>query len=1084
MRVRHFLFLLLPLFSFAQTKLPDKPRERMNYFYEERSFGNGIPAGARQAAVEMLNRRRDSAAKGLSPRTAEGATWKLIGPQPTTTGDPLYFTSGRVTSLAIDPRDSNVVYLGAATGGIWKTRDGGASWTALSDDQPSLSIGAIALDPNDPNIVYVGTGEDNWAGDSYYGAGILKSSDGGATWKNILASFLRARIGALAIKPDQTSTILAAVASYGDTPATTSGVWRSIDSGETWSNTLTGTAATALVFHPANPNTVYAALGNPNGNSRNGVYRSDNGGLTWVQVGNGNGGLPTANVGRIALAVTPAAPNNVYAAVHDSRGDLSLGLYRSTDQGATWSKISSTPEWCGQCWYANEIKVHPKNADVIFLGGLNIIRTIDGGVTWRTVGAGINRVSIHVDQHAFAFSDDGSRLYVGNDGGIWTTGDAESTALNWSQLNQSLAITQLYPGMAIHPTDPNTALIGSQDNGPQLFAGSAGWSNQAGCDGAWSVIDQATPSTYFVTCQSLLRLLRVGGFGTYAGQQNLQHGLNLSDRVRFIPPFVGDAVRPSRLFFGTFRLYQTLDGGGLWSPISPDLTFGKSTLSAIALSSSDTNVIYTGAGDGRVMLTANAGDGKEATWNDRSLGLPGRSVTHITVDPLDAGTAYVTFSGFAVTGELRPGHVYRTTDGGGSWTNFSGNLPNIPVNDFVIDPDLRNTFYAATDAGVLASRDNGTTWGDVGSGLPRTVASSLLLHRTSRTLRVATHGRSVWDLSLPATSVRPVITSLTPSTANAGSGNLQVTIKGSNFAAGSQVFWNGQPRTVPSASNTQMIVTVNASDLADVGKFSIVVMNPGSGGGASLPSNFIVGPGPIIVDGSFANSAFPVSAPVSPGSIVTLYGSNLGPSLIVAESGALPFTLGDTTVVVGGIPVPLYFVSPGQLSFQMPWTASSNGNFQLTVGQHGQVSTGISVRTTPFAPGLFATNQAGTGQGAIRINGVVSIAAPVGAFPDSRPAKRGEIIQLYGTGLGTVANRPSTGFPASTTVLSRTLTDPTATLGGNPAPVQFSGLAPGSVGLYQVNVTIPADAVTGDAVPVQITIGGILSNTVTVAIAP
>ncbi len=1074
---------ILPVVCLAQYKAPDKPRERMDFFYEERSFPNPIPAGARAQAVGELNRRRAAAIKaGL--RTAEGATWKQIGPKPTSTpGDPRYSTSGRVSALAIDPRDNDTVYAGAASGGVWKTQDGGITWIPLTDDQPSLATGSIAIDPKSPDTVYVGTGENTFSASSYYGAGILKSTDGGQTWRNIVGPFLRARIGSLVIHPQETNILVAAVGSYGDTPNTPNGIYRSSDAGETWTNVLTGGQGTGVVFHPTNPNTMYAALGTPAGGARNGIYRSEDAGATWRQVGNAGAGLPAANIGRITLAVTRGAPSNLYASIGDARGDLGLGLYRSTDQGATWTRLSA-PEFCGQCWYANTLDVHPLNPDVILAGGLNIIRSIDGGVTWRTLLAGSNRVGIHVDQHSFEFTADGKRLYVGNDGGVWTTADAEEPGLNWTHLNQSLAITQFYAGMAIHPTDPEIGLGGTQDNGPQLYAGSAGWSNQQGCDGAWNVIDQATPSVYFFTCQQLLRLLRTGGFGSYQGAQNLQHGLTLTDRVRFIPPFVGDPVTPTRLFFGTFRLYRTLDSGGLWSPISPDLTFGRSTISTIAVSESDTNVIYTGAGDGRIMVTANAGDGANARWTERVSGVPGRAVTHITVDPLDAGIAYATFSGFPVLGEVRSGRVYRTTDGGATWIDISGNLPNIPVNDIVVDPDLPNTLYIATDAGVLFTRDGGQTWGDAGSGLPRVVALSLVLHRPSRTLRVATHGRSVWDLSLPVASSRPVVASLTPPTANAGSGTLQLTIRGTNFGPGSQVLWNGQVRNVTTGSNTQLVATITASDVAAVGRASVVVLNPSSGGGVSIPANFNIGPDPVVVDAAFANAAFPVSAPVAPGSIVTLYGSNLAPRLAEAVVGSLPFTLGDTAVILGGIPVPLYFVSPGQLSFQVPWTASTNGNFPLTVVQHGRSSTGIQVRTVPFAPGLFATNQAGSGQGAIRISGVVSIAAPVGAFPDSRPAKPGETIQLYGTGLGAVANRPATGAPASATVLARTLTDPTVMIGGQPATVSFSGLAPGTVGLYQINVLIPATTQTGDAVPIQVTIGGVTSNTVTAAIAP
>ncbi|MEO8025769.1 MAG: IPT/TIG domain-containing protein [Bryobacteraceae bacterium] len=1074
-------FLLLSSTGFSQKLSTDKPSERMRFFYEQRAFPNGIPAGARRVAIEQLDARRRAAIKAGSIRAAEGNPWKLIGPQPTNQpGSPLYQVAGRVTAFAIDPRDNNVAYLGAADGGVWKTRDGGSTWIPLTDDQPSLSTGAIAIDPKNPDIVYVGTGEQNNAGDSFYGAGILKSSDGGQTWKNIVGPFNRLKIGALAIHPDDTNVILAG--------SSAGGVFRSDDAGETWTNVLGTVQASSIVFHPQNHNTVYAGLGRAQVSTRNGIYRSDDGGLTWKL--SGTSGLPSANIGRITLAVTAAAPNNLYAAFADgssARIGANLGVFRSTDQGTTWQQLTSVPEYCSsQCWYAMEIKVHPTNPDVIFLGGLNILRSLDGGITWRVLGAGTNRVNYHVDQHVFTFTNDGHRLYVGNDGGVWSTDEADQTSLNWAQLNQSLSITQFYSGMSLHPTDPNITLAGAQDNGTQSYTGINGWDNITCGDGGWTGIDQASPNIRYATCQNI-DIRRNGGLGPVLTWLNFENGIAQEDTVAFIPPFVVDQVNSQRVYFGTFRLWQSRDAAGNWAAISPNLTFGAgATLSTIAVAQSDPNVIYTGARDGRVMVTANAGDGAgKVNWTDRSSGLPGRAVTRVVVDPFDAGTAYVTFSGFAVTGEVRPGHVYKTTDGGATWSNASGNLPNLPVNDLVVDPDLPDTLYIGTDAGVMVSRDAGATWSEAGFGLPRSFVLSLALHRPSRTLRAATHGRSVWDLSIPATVSRPVIDSLTPPTVKAGAGDMQLTIKGSNFGPGSQVLWNGTKRTVSSGTNAELVIDVPSSDVQGVGRASIVVFNPSLGGGASIPMKFVIGEAPLIVEGALGNSAIPGPGMVSPGSIVTLYGLNFAPELKEqTPSAILPYVLDGCAVIISGVAAPLYFVSPGQLSFQMPWTANSNANFSVSVVQGDQISGTINLRTAPFAPGLFATNRAGSGQGSIRIAGLATIAAPVGAFPDSRPAKRGEVIEVYGTGFGAVTNRPGTGLPSSTTTLSRTLTDPTATIGSKNATVTFSGLAPGTVGLYQINLQVPLTADVGDAVPLQITIGGVASNMVTVAVAP
>jgi photosystem II stability/assembly factor-like uncharacterized protein len=267
----------------------DRQEERAKWFYNQRRFPNAtIPAGARRRAILEIQRidaaaragrqQARSAAQGNVPfaLTTDSTNWKLIGPKPTDPG--LSNTSGRINAVAIDPRDSNVVYIGAAEGGVWKTIDGGKNWAPLTDDQPSLANGGIALDPQNPDIVYVGTGEENFVQDAYYGAGILKSTDGGNTWTNIVGPFLNDYIGAIAVHP-QNSDIIVCASSVG--------IWQSKDAGQTWTRTLTGVGI-SVVFEPNNGDSVWATLGLYSGSSRNGVYHSTNGGATWT-LSNGTG---------------------------------------------------------------------------------------------------------------------------------------------------------------------------------------------------------------------------------------------------------------------------------------------------------------------------------------------------------------------------------------------------------------------------------------------------------------------------------------------------------------------------------------------------------------------------------------------------------------------------------------------------------------------------------------------------------------------------------------------------------------------------------------------------------------------------
>lgn len=1084
-----FLFAALGLgiWRTASAQERDYPREREEYFYQQRRLPyNRIPLRARLNALEGLRRMDLAAAARKQAVRAAGfeGLWQLAGPQPTTTpSDPSYYTAGRVAALAVDPRDPNTVYAGPAGGGVWKTTDGGQHWTPLTDDQPSLAVGALALDPSNPDTVYAGTGEENFAIDSYFGAGILKSTNGGATWTNIVGPFLRASIGALAVHPSDGGILLAAT--------DINGVYRSMDAGQTWTPVLPGAVATSVFFDPTNGDIAYAALGDPDGNAKNGVYRSTDAGETWTSVrGSGVDSLPSKHVGRIAVAIAPSTPTTLYAAISDSSdamyGSL-VGVYKSTDSGAHWARLDGLAGNCnGQCWYNLVLSVHPKDSNVVYFGDLGLARTMDGGVTWQRLPfTGPNGVQVHVDQHSFVYSADSSVFYIGNDGGVWNTTGPLDAQVSWTNLNQTFAVTEFYPGYSIHPTNLKIGLGGTQDNGTQRYLASLTWNTVTCGDGGWTAIDPSLPDFAYAACQfvDIRRTYSLTQNGAWFESSN---GIDSGDRQRFIAAFVIDPVNPQRLYFGTQRLYQTNDGAGLWQAISPDLTGGGSaTIAAIGVGTSNANVVYAGTTDGKVQMTTNAGAGPGATWTDRSAGLPNRVVTQVRVDPIDAGTVYVTYSGYSTASEAKPGHVYKSTSGGSSWTDISGNLPDIPVNDIVVDPDLPDTYYIATDGGVEATTDGGATWTTLGSGLPRVVVTALALDRPSRTLRAATHGRSVWDFTLPPVSNQqpPRITSITPGSSNAGGGGFTLNIAGSGFSPGTRAFWNGSDRQVHFVDDKNLQVDIAAGDVAGVGRAAVTVFVPSRGGGLSNAQNFPIGPAPSVDFGGIVDAAIPSTGnTVAPGSVVSLFGHNLAPATIVAAAPPLPTTLGGAWVAVNSIISPLYFVSQTQVNFQVPWSTPANTSVTIRTAQGTFASAPQSVRTARFAPALFALNQQGTGQGAIRIANSATVAAPVGTLEDARPARRGEYIEVYSTGLGPVTNTPDTGSPASASPLSRTTTDPAVTIGNLAANVVFSGLAPGSVGLYQVDVQIPNDVTPGDAVPVVLTIGGATSNTVTVAV--
>lgn len=776
-------------------------RQREDWFYQQRAFPHKrIPAGARLNAYQQLRKmqaaqqsqvQKQQSATSTSPSssttfaTALSTTaWTLIGPQPTSTPFEFNPVSGRVNALAVDPTNSNIIYLGGPEGGVWKSTDGGATWTPLTDNQPSLAIGSIAIDPQNPQTIYVGTGEENYSLYNYSGAGILKSTNGGASWTRISSPFSGpfdsqspycggAYIGSIAVDPGNSQVLLADAefqCSYG------TGLYRSTNGGTTWTEVL-GTLQvpdliTGLVFDPTNGNNVYAAVGSSTSTSNDGIWKSTNAGLTWTLAnGSGTTAFPGSSAGRISLAIAASSPTTLYAgAASAASGSTSvLGVYKTTNGGGAWTQLASAPQYCSpdpataQCYFDNVVAVAPNNPNIVLLGGSESATTsyagtlylsLDGGSTWKDITADASGNALHPDMHAVAFSKDGSKMFAGNDGGIWSTSLSSTGVGTWSNLNQTLALTQFYPGMSISPVDPTEAFAGSQDNGIQEYSGSLTW-GFVGCgDGGQTAFNYSDLNTLYLTCQYVPP--NTGDFlfkltanpSTAAAADN---GIDGTDRGAFIPPLTMDPSNPDTLYFGTYRLYQTTDDGSDWKPISYDLTSGgqsiTATLSAIAVAPSDSNTVYIGTGDGRLWMTSSASSGSCCTYI--TSGTPNRSVTAVAVNPTNARNAFAAFSGYSGYNGDTQGHVFETTTAGSVWTDISGNLPNVPVNDIVVDPDMPNTFYIGTDVGVFATTNNGSTWAPLGTGLPAVVIMSLKLQHATRILRAASYGRSAWDIQLP-----------------------------------------------------------------------------------------------------------------------------------------------------------------------------------------------------------------------------------------------------------------------------------------------------------------------------------------------
>ncbi len=702
------------VWSAVAQDITDTPRRRWEFFRSQRAYPfNQIPAGALQTA-----RRQAAAITFSAPPPISGTQWQSLGPE----GIPISLQStGRLVAIAVDPTDSNIIYVGGAQGGVWKTVDGGTSWTPMTDGECSLAMGSIAIDPVNPNIIYAGTGEQHFSGDSYYGCGVLRSDDGGSTWVSLGTTIFRTSSGGAKI-----ARVVIDPATAGSSTATTVlvasdfGLFRSTNSGVSWTEVLGG-IATDLVQDPVTPAIHFAAV------RSDGVYRSTNGGLTWTRQSTG---LPTTDVARINLALAPSDPATLYASIQrSSAGDL-LGIYKTTNGGSLWiASVASGASCSTQCWYDMTLAVHPSSADTVYFGGVSLFKSSNGGATFTSVTNGV-----HVDQHILMFDpNDANTLYAGNDGGIYRTTNG---AASWTTLNTNLALTQFYSGVSLHPTDPTFILAGTQDNGTLSYRGAPIWTAEFGGDGGYTAIDRNDPTIQYLETQwtagsGFSGPRRSDGLG-FARKVN---GIDINESALFIPPLVMDPTNSSILYFGTSRLYRTTNRGDIWNAFNLSLT-GGDVVSAIA--AADTSTIYAGSSGGAVNVTLDGG----ATWLNRDAGLPQRFVTDLAVDRTNPQVAYVVFSGFLTN------HVYRTINGGVTWQSIDGNLPDAPVNAVLLDPGNPAGLFVGTDLGVYVTTNGGVTWAPFNNGLPNVAVFDLVYNAETGTLAAATHGRGMFGLQM------------------------------------------------------------------------------------------------------------------------------------------------------------------------------------------------------------------------------------------------------------------------------------------------------------------------------------------------
>jgi photosystem II stability/assembly factor-like uncharacterized protein len=695
----------------------------------------------RAAVAQALASREGRAREGSG-----AAPWEPVGP--TNVG-------GRITAVAVHPDRPQRIFVGAAFGGVFRTTDGGGTWAPLMDAGPSLSVGALAIDPADPDRIFVGTGEANASGDSYPGTGIYRSTDGGDSWAWCGLPESR-HIARIAIHPQDPDLLFAAVMGALHSKGPDRGLYRSTDGGDTWERVLflsDSTGCIDVVVDPGNPQRVYAAMWErirgPDyrrvGGPTSGVWRSTDGGDTWERLGGGLPG-PGPTVGRIGLALCAAAPNVLYAIYADDPGYF-RGLYKSIDGGDTWYRVNDDvldDLYASYGWYFGNVRVDPQDPDRVYAMGLDTYRSTDGGNTWSNI-----TYAIHVDEHDWWISPQDSQwMLSANDGGLYRTTNG---GMSWMKFD-GLPITQFYT-VEVDPQDGNRIYGGTQDNGTlrTMTGQSHDWHMILGGDGFHVIVDPTDPQIIYAEYQyGNLYKSTDGGSDFYPATA----GIPQSERRNWSTPVVMDPVDPQVLYYGTFKVYRTTNGAAWWTAISPDLSDGPGqgnlyfgTITTIAVAPSGPDVIYAGLDDGNVWVTTDGG----GTWNPIAEGLPERWVTRIAVDPGDPLVAYVTLSGYREDSPLP--HIYRTTDGGATWSPIHGDLPEAPLNVVLVDPQQATRLFVGSDLGVYVTTDLGQHWTPLGQGLPMVAVLDLVLHEPTRTLVAATHGRSMFRLALGSSDV-------------------------------------------------------------------------------------------------------------------------------------------------------------------------------------------------------------------------------------------------------------------------------------------------------------------------------------------
>jgi hypothetical protein len=941
-----------------------RPLSPLAYFnaraaYERMRIGDIYAGGhgnLRVRAVSQLHAAEQAqlaARNGLTSATegsaAFGSTWTAIGPNGLPNGQT--FTtpaavSGRATSIAIDPTDANIVYIGAANGGVFRTTNGGTTWTPIFDQAASLAIGALALAPSDHTKLYVGTGEGNNSGDSYGGLGLYRIDNAPTTASlvgpinpNVIfdaasrPAFRGASVNRIIVSPTDPATIFVAT-TFGAV-----GVGGTFDPGRHVAGLLRSTNATAaagsvtmtalqwpqtgalvepaadVAFAGADANTLLLSVEDDDSGT---AHATDDG--VWKVTNALTTPTFTHVMTGLLFSMYRLAVNGTTAYAYGEGNVLAGDLRVSQNSGDTWSasKPNVSGLCGGQCWYDDPIAVDPANAQHIILGGSAesgslggshiLLQSSNGGDAVDTA----HEVGLHADEHAIAFAatnPSGQHIvWTANDGGVFKSIDGGQT---WVSQNTAGLNTLQFESVAVHPTDPNFTIGGTQDNGTEMHTGpgAAAWTRADFGDGGYALIDQhATDTshytlyhTYFNQTNNLIALARFtaptdgsapadGKWTALGCGGNVSNGINCGNNVLFYAPMaLGPGVTSNTVYFGTSRLYRSSDKGTTMTVVNSGgaAIDGGTPISSIAIAPSDDNERLVGFGDGRVFLSQAGGNFAEVSgaWPKTQTDGEGVFVASLAIDPSDPNRAYVALGDYFGS---TTAHVWTTANllsATPTWTASSG-LPDVPVNSVVVDPKTPANVFAGTDVGVFSSINHGATWQPLGAGLPVVPVFQMVIvqpNSTSERLRIATHGRGMWDLTLSA----PTLSALTisPSSKSLVVGKTQQFAATGHYSDGSTKVLT---KVAQWSSSNKSAATVAASGVSAgtaTGKnFGTAIIKAVYGGKSVTATLKVHHPAPTIT------SMSPTKGKV--GAILTIHGTNF------FDNGKLKVTIGGVTASV------------------------------------------------------------------------------------------------------------------------------------------------------------------------------------------